>query len=387
MNKLIRRDSKEVGKTLCTGCSACSQVCPNHCIEMEPDQEGFLYPVLRSSNCIDCGLCEKACFVLHPKQSIKPLKILAAINSNSADRLKSSSGGIFPLLAKKTIENGGIVFGVRFDKDWNVVMSYTDNIDDVVFFQGSKYVQAKIGDMFMKVRSFLKEGKLVLFSGTGCQIAGLNNFLGRSFDNLLTVEVLCHGVPSPLLWKKYINDVPGSIQSVSFREKTDSWKRFHFSITSRCGHTLKNVSVPFYENYYMRVFLENLSLRPSCYSCFAKNGSSGSDIIIGDYWTIDQVEPEMFDDKGTSVVLLNTTKAINYFPFGSVKQKETTLDKELSYNGGFRTVVAMPSKRKQFYKRMNSDKPIVEVLDGILRPTIFERFLRKCASINAFIKR
>ena len=205
----------------CCGCHACASVCARHSITMQEDNEGFLYPVVDASTCIDCGLCEKVCPVINQDEPRKPLKVYAAKNRNEEIRRQSSSGGIFTPLAESVIREGGVAFGAKFDKDWNVVHAWTDTIEGIADFRGSKYVQSIIGDTYREAREFLKQGRKVLFSGTPCQIAGLRKFLRKEYENLLTVDVVCHGVPSPLVWREYLkeNTKGKEILRIDFREK------------------------------------------------------------------------------------------------------------------------------------------------------------------------
>lgn len=195
---------KITDKSRCCGCESCRSVCPKKCISMKADKEGFLYPEVDLSQCVDCKLCEKVCPVLHPALLDRKPKVFAGINNDIKIRLQSSSGGIFTLLAEQILHKGGIVFGACFDEHWNVVHSYTDTIEGLEHFRGSKYVQSYVGDSFVQVKKFLDEGREVLFSGTPCQIAGLKNFLRKPYHNLLTVDVVCHGVPSPKVWQSYL---------------------------------------------------------------------------------------------------------------------------------------------------------------------------------------
>lgn len=192
-------------KQKCCGCSACMQRCPKQCIAMQEDSEGFCYPIVDRNACIACGLCEKVCPMLNPYKARKPLEVHAAINRDEQIRRESSSGGIFTLLAEQTIRKGGVVFGARFDGNWEVRHDWCENIEGLGQFRGSKYVQSRIGACYRQAEIFLKSGRSVLFSGTSCQIAGLHRFLGKSYDNLLSVDVICHGVPSPLVWLSLIH--------------------------------------------------------------------------------------------------------------------------------------------------------------------------------------
>jgi coenzyme F420-reducing hydrogenase beta subunit len=197
-------------KTDCCGCNACVQSCPKDCITMQEDNEGFLYPAIDLETCIDCSLCEKVCPEIHQKEVRKPLQVYAAKNRNEEVRLQSSSGGIFTLLAEKIIEEHGVVFGARFDENWAVIHDYTETIEGLASFRGSKYVQSRIGETFSQAKQFLKSGRKVLFSGSPCQIAGLKLFLKKDYENLLTIDFVCHGVPSPKVWRKYIMQLSDS---------------------------------------------------------------------------------------------------------------------------------------------------------------------------------
>ena len=206
-------------KRKCCGCSACVQACPKQCITMQQDAEGFLYPQVDTSNCIDCGLCENVCPFLHPYEPRTPIHTYAAINNDEQIRLESSSGGIFTLLAEQIINDGGVVFGALFDDNWQVTIDHTETTDGLAAFRGSKYVQARVGDTYAKCAKFLKAGRKVLYSGTPCQVTGLKLYLGKDYDNLQLVEIACHGVPSPAVWRDYLYSVSHGekITSVNFR--------------------------------------------------------------------------------------------------------------------------------------------------------------------------
>lgn len=243
----------------CCGCQACVQRCPRQCISLKEDNEGFLYPSVNVIQCIDCHLCEEVCPVLHQNDSRTPLDVYAAKNVDEETRLKSSSGGIFYLLAESVISQGGVVFGAKWDENWHLIHDYAETIEGLQVFLGSKYLQSEIRNTFVKASYFLKQGRLVLFSGTPCQIAGLQKFLNKSYDNLLLVDIICHGVPSPGIFGQYLkenldlvstfNKVDSSILSttlsnyiehgfsdtkaingISFRDKTQGWKNYCFTL-------------------------------------------------------------------------------------------------------------------------------------------------------------
>lgn len=190
----------------CCGCSACASVCPKHCITMSEDSEGFIYPCVDESVCVDCHLCERVCPIINYGNDREPLAVYAAKNPDESIRMQSSSGGVFTLLAERVIDEGGVVFGATFNDRWEVVHDYVETKEELAKFRGSKYVQSKIGDSYQKAKAFLKNNRKVLFSGTPCQIAGLKKYLRKDYDNLLAVDFICHGVPSPGVFRTYLQE-------------------------------------------------------------------------------------------------------------------------------------------------------------------------------------
>lgn len=375
----------------CCGCSACSSICPKHCITMQADSEGFLYPKVNEADCIDCGLCEKVCHELHPFEERKPQKVYAAINKDEEIRLKSSSGGIFYLLAEKTIAEGGVVFGARFDEQWQVVIDYAETMEGVKTFMGSKYVQARIETAYIDAKRFLTEGRKVLFSGTPCQIAGLHHYLRKSYDNLLTVDIICHGTPSPKVWSRYLDEVVvaerKAISDVQFRNKRNGWKAFNFTMTYNQGEQSISLTSHHQHNHFMRAFLRDMILRPSCYQCQAKSGRSHSDITIADFWGIGAEMPEMDDDKGTGLVLINTDKGVSALDWSNTNHKETTAEVALSHNPAyFRSVAAHP-KREQFFHRIDETESVNSLIIDCLRPTVKQRLRLSLSRCKHLIKR
>jgi len=217
----------------CCGCFACATICPQHCITMDEDHEGFRYPIIDKDSCTDCGLCSKVCPVINRYTKTEfETKVFACQNKNEQIRLESSSGGIFSLLAENTIQKKGVVFGARFDDDFFVIHDFTETIEGLEAFRGSKYVQSFIGDNYKKAEQFLIQGREVLFTGTSCQIAGIKHYLRKEYNNLLTVDIVCHGVPSPKVFKLYLEELnsqqDGKLEKILFRDKTDGWKKFSF---------------------------------------------------------------------------------------------------------------------------------------------------------------
>ena len=357
----------------CCGCNACVQRCPRQCITMQEDKEGFLYPVIKKEECTNCGLCEKVCPVINQGNSQEPIKTYAAINPNNDVRIASSSGGVFTVLAEETINNNGVVFGAAFNKEWNVEHTCVENINDLEKLRGSKYVQSNIGNSYQEAERFLKEGREVLFSGTPCQIAALKLFLRKEYKKLTTIDFVCHGVPSPAVWRKYLqetiekiqinragkNSVSGTagegtcIKSIAFRSKSQGWKKYSFSIQLNFPNDVEKNTVFFqetlHENTYMQCFLNDLCLRPSCYHCPARCGKSGSDITLADLWGASEICPELDDDKGLSLVMLRNG-GIN---LTQIDKWEISYNDALAHNPSIEKSVATPAKRKTFFKKMN----------------------------------
>lgn len=365
-------------KVNCCGCSACVQSCPKQCITMREDDEGFLYPVVDEKECINCGLCEKVCPVINHNQSKEPLKTIAAINPNEETRLKSSSGGVFTMLAEKTINEGGVVFGAEFDEIWNVKHGYIETIAGLESLRRSKYVQSNIGESFKQAELFLKQGRKVLFSGTPCQVAGLKLYLRKEYDNLLTIDVACHGVPSPLVWRDYLNEVTNgnikSITDISFRSKQTGWRNYSVEILKAnskviCERAGKNV--------YMQGFLSNLFLRPSCYLCPFKSGRSGADITLADYWGVEDLTPTMDDDKGTSLVLINTGVGKDFFSTISVCTQNVDYENAVIRNKCIVKPVEKPRLRDKFWNEYAFCKTnTVSKYCKKMQPTLLKRCLR-----------
>lgn len=346
---------------------------------MQVDNEGFLYPVVDTDKCIECGLCEKVCPFMNQGNENKPMKVYAAQSKDEGIRLKSSSGGVFSLLATAIIEEGGVVFGVKFDDDWQPVFGYAETVEELEPFRGSKYVQAVVGNAYIDAQTFLKQGRKVLFSGTSCQIAGLKCFLKTEHENLLTVDVVCHGAPSPLVWKQYLQEIKMSdrredrdkntvlsaskeipvITGISFRDKRLGWQKYSFVVRGESaggGQNTVLLSDMHQENRFMQAFLSNLILRPSCYACKAKAGCSGSDITIADYWGVSNFHPEMDDDTGTSLVLVNSQNG-GYWTDRILTQLEY-VESDYSYalagNPSVEKSVIAPKYRKYYWKKFPS---------------------------------
>lgn len=336
---------------LCTGCSACASVCPMGCIEMKKDREGFLQPIINKQGCMKCHKCESVCPILNQGvHTVGETKAYAAVNLDDGIRARSSSGGVFYALAKWTIEQNGVVFGARFNDHWEVIHSYSETIDGIFPFMGSKYVQSTIGDSYKQVEFFLEKGRWVLFSGTPCQINGLKSYLAKEYEYLFTVDIICHGVPSPSVWNSYLKlfKGPHSINEISFRRKTLGWLNYSIAIETQ-AHIFEEKNK---DNLYLQGFLKNYYLRNSCYNCKFKSYHRNSDITLADYWGVDKLSPTMFDDKGTSIVFVHSKKGqalmsrIHQF----FKVKEESQTNAIAYNPMINNSISPTVNRARFFR-------------------------------------
>ena len=363
---------KITDKHTCCGCEACVQACPKHCISLRQDAEGFSYPDVDEQACSGCGVCERTCPMLSPYESRTPERVLAAVNPDDEIREQSSSGGIFTMLAEGIINRGGVVFGVRFDEHWQPVFDHTDNVEGLAAFRGSKYVQARVGNAFVETKEFLKAGREVMFSGTPCQVAALRHFLRHDYEHLLCVDFICHGVPSPKVWGRYLDEVTQNavhaISDVQFRNKREGWKRFNFDLTYDREGQRYRISTWHQQNHFMRVFLNEVILRPSCHDCKARGGRSGSDLTIADFWGIGKLNPQMDDDKGTSLVLVHSEKGAQHFAACHTSLWETHYEDILCLNPAIERSPIEHPKRAQFFARLDQTESLIALADDILCP-------------------
>lgn len=342
---------------MCCGCSACENICPVRCISMTRDNEGFLYPIVDNSKCVDCGLCEKVC-IYNKEVKLRSNKpdCYAMIAKDSDLRFNSSSGGIFSLIANLFLKSNSVVYGVAMDEN-NKSCSFARVTEENELYKlrGSKYLQADANDVYKQVKNDLEKGNKVLFSGVPCQINALHLFLNRQYDNLFCVEVVCHGVPSPTLWEKYTdfleNNYNTSITSVSFRNKKKGWKNFSLEIAGYGFLQSKNLS----NDPYIIMFLKNYSLRPSCFNCKVKTQDSMADLTIADYWGIHKILPDMDDDKGTSLVMINTKKGRSVFEGINelTYYAETPYNFAVLNNSAYCSSPLMPRQREKFFNNLN----------------------------------
>ncbi len=368
----------------CCGCYACYNICPKQCITMKIDDEGFWYPDIDKNKCINCNLCEKVCPIINkPKNSLYEEKSYAVFNKNEKIRLESSSGGIFSLLAEYVINNHGSVYGSIFDENFNVKHIKINKLQDIKLLRGSKYVQSKIEDVFKFIKSDLKNDKLVLFTGTPCQVAGLQSFLQKKYNNLILMDIVCHGVPSPLVWQQYINELKQNykqnIKNVYFRDKSTGWKTYSIKFLFDKDE-YKNIG---FKDIYMKGFLNDIYLRPSCYNCNFKGIERISDITVADFWGIENVLPKMDDDKGTSLIVIHSEKGKQLFDKLSEKMilNEVNLNEAIKYNPSMIKSVKYNEKRSSFFAELNSGKELTDLIRKYTKISFEKRVKNKIKSI------
>lgn len=297
----------------CCGCWACANICPKNCIEMKEDKEGFLYPIVEQSICIDCGLCEKVCPVLHATKEDVSHKQEGFLLQHKDEKIRkeSTSGGAFTAIATWIIEQGGVVFGAGYRiGTFFVEHQAVERVEDLKIFRNSKYVQSRIGDTYKQALKELKADRWVCFSGTPCQIEGFRAFLrGREYEKLVCVDLVCHGIPSPRILRLYIEAqqslIGGKFNNVLFRDKHYGYHYSSFSIYNENPNLNYHKGVE--SNAYLRAFFNNLSDRPSCYDCRFKKRYRKSDLTIWDCFPIEKFTKE-FDGKGTTRVLVHSLK-------------------------------------------------------------------------------
>lgn len=369
---------EEITTQKCTGCHACYAICPKKAIAMQPDERGFLQPVINQELCVGCKLCQKAC-PLNKEEKVpqgEPVAY-AAYSLDKDNQLNSSSGGVFSLLAAEILHQGGAVYGAAYSEDFRVEhLRVTENIRPL---QTSKYVQSRIGDAFVQVEQDLRSNKPVLFSGTPCQVGGLYGYLQNrnlNTENLLTVDLICHGVPSPLLWEKHLKTISNgrTPKFVNFRDKRLSWRRFSFTCQFDDG---SEYSVEAGKDAYMQGFFANLTLRECCYDCRFKKRCRPADITLADYWGIEKHDPDMVNKDGTSAVLIHSRAGQNCFDkiAEKVNWKSIPVDSVLAGNSTLVRSVP-PHPRKELFWKQAIDRRyehLEELIADVLAPTAAEK--------------
>ena len=307
-------------KSKCCGCTACASVCAHNAIMMKPDEEGFLYPMIDKNKCTFCGLCETVCPIVHrgttdmgPNQKA----LYAARHKDRDTLLNSSSGGVFFALAEIIIKKRGVVCGVEYSSQMEVRHAFAESLEECKQFMGAKYVQSSMDGIFAQIKSYLKDRRYVLFVGTPCQVEGLNLYLKKSYETLITVDLLCHAVPSPLIFKEYVSLVnrkgKSHLQSIDMRYKQNRGWGGPFSYRYSFDNG-RSICDPQNISNWGRLFFSRLIDRPSCHTCKFTNFHRSGDFTIGDFWDTQKKRPDLYSKDGTSLLLINTEKGMSYLP-------------------------------------------------------------------------
>lgn len=296
----------------CTGCTACYAACPNNCITMQQDKYGFVYPKIDLKLCINCKKCESVCPVIVGNKEITNVPLVyAEYNLDEKIRTESSSGGIFSLIANEILSQGGVVFGAIYDNQYKVKHVCIQELSDLSVLRGAKYAQSELNDCFIDVQQRLNAKQKVMFVGTPCQIAGIKTFLKKEYENFFTVDFVCHGVPAPSVWEKYVQyrakkDNDGILPTnINLRSKKTGWSKYRYSNQYIYGNG-KSYSALSGEDLFMRLFVGDYINRTSCENCHFKGYKRESDITLGDFWGIWDIDPDLDDNKGVSLVMIHS---------------------------------------------------------------------------------
>lgn len=343
-------------KENCCGCSACMNICPKQAITMKPDPDGFIYPIINNDLCVECGLCKKVCaFQNIPVNDNDPFTTYAAINKNKSVLEESSSGGIFGALASIIFEKNGVVFGCAFNSEMEPKHICIQNPWDIKKLQGSKYVQSNINTTYADTKQYLKDGRWVLFTGTPCQIEGLKSYLGESYNNLITADLICHGVPSVAFFNGYIKHLEGKLKGkvidFKFRDKSKGWGLMGKVVYKKNGKLCEKFIAPV-SSYYYSYFLKGDIYRENCYECKYSCGNRQGDFTMGDYWGIEKSHPEIETRNGVSVLLVNSERGMALIDKLSelLILTKSTFEKAKEQNGQLSKPTAKSNEREHILK-------------------------------------
>lgn len=368
-------------KSKCCGCYACFNICPKNAITMCEDEYGFKYPKIDKNKCINCGLCEQVCPTKNKNEIENEPKAYASYNLDEEIRMQSSSGGIFSLIAESILEENGIVFGAKFNEKFEVEHDFIERKEELYKFRGSKYVQSSIGVTYKKAKEFLEKDRYVLFTGTPCQVEGLKAYLKKDYDKLYTQDIICHGVPSPKIWKKYLEyrkkqDKEEPVQ-INFRQKDFGWNLFALLLQ----YNNSAYKINHNDDLFMQAFLRNTILRDSCYACNFKKKNRISDITLADFWGIHKILPDMNDNKGISLVIINSEKGNKIFEKikDKIKYEKINLEEAINFNQSMICSVKKPKHRKEFFENITEEnfENSVKKYTKIEKPNILRRIYRK----------
>lgn len=386
----------------CTGCYACANICPRHCIKMDEDEDGAVRPHIDKSNCVECRLCMSVC-----PNNVKidfryPTKCYAAWINDSEERRICASGGIATAMAKYAIRHGGVMFGSRYDDHLNPVMSHTEKMEDLDYFKGSRYVQSLVGNRtYSEAKAYLKKDRLVLFIGTPCQIAGLYAFLKKDYNNLITVDLICHGTCPTKYLKDEINYLSNKyhiqeISDIRFRGNDGNnffltlWDKDRKKLFPRNNYFFKKFHIDNNQQFYIQGFLRGVSLRENCYSCNYAKPSRISDITIGDFIGLGKERPFTPKVNNVSSIMINTEKGQCFY--NKVSEQDTTLhSEERNYTERllYKPSLEFPYPRhikntefSQYYKTLGFPRAIRKTLKAELRKERLHLLLSKLLRIH-----
>lgn len=368
----------------CTGCTACASVCPIGCIEMVPDEDGFYYPKADSAVCISCGACDRVCPAVGKAGPIDfEREIYGAYSLDCVERARSSSGGVFSLLARRVLEKGGVVYGAAYDKNYRVCHIGVVDMEGLSRLRGAKYSQSFLGGIFGCVKADLDNEKTVLFSGTPCQVAGLRSYLGRDYSELITVDLVCHGVPSPVAWEEFVKyraetDAEGVLpERIDQRSKHTGWSRYRYSNLFEYpkGERYSSMSG---DDLFMKLFVEDHINRVSCGDCRFKGYDRCSDITLGDLWGVWDFDPEMDDNGGTSLVLVHSSIGREAFETvkSELKYKVVSEEDAVRYNPSLiSSSIAKEDRLRVLSMIRNGDIALTERIFS--QPSVISRIKRR----------
>lgn len=377
---------KNNNKTLCCGCRGCEQICPTKCIDMVEDEEGFFYPEIDEAKCINCGLCERVCPINDGgyinKKSFEDPKTYAAYHKEELILDESTSGGAFTAIVQTYCDKDYAIFGAGFDENLVVRHSFVTDKNDIDKFRGSKYVQSEVGYSFKEAKQFLEEGNKVLFVGNPCQVAGLKNFLQKEYINLLCLDFVCHGVPSPKVFEAYKNDLMkkynSEIVGINFRNKSKKdWLLPYMTVSF---DDKKEIHGVYSDNEFIIGFYKSYYIRPVCHACPFAKVPRVSDITIADFWGIEEIKPEFINKRGTSLILLNTNKGQEVFKNIDkyLQYEEALLKDAMKYNSQLYRPTTLDPMRENFMKDFSN---------GVNFEDLKKRYLRKRSFIKRFISK
>lgn len=363
-------------KTNCCGCSACYSICPTKAISMQPDALGFKYPMIDVDKCIDCGLCKKVCQFKsdYDRYEVSDSVVYALRNVDESELLKSQSGAAFWSIAKVFIQDGGIVYGVGYGDNYKIIHKRVKALTELEELRGSKYVQSDVGETFREVVKDLDSGFKVLYSGTSCQIANLKAYVGAiRRNNLYTIDIVCHGVPSPFVWKDFLSYIETKskkkISSVNFRDKSKGWKNCVSSFVFSDKSVL-------YTKDYSKLFYSNLALRECCYVCPFTNFRRVSDITIGDFWGWGKSSNLYNDDKGVSLILVCSNKGVTLLDSVKSEVYLKKMTKQSCLQKNLQEPTKCNSLRKKFEYEYQK-RGFVFVYKKYIKLNIIEKIIRK----------